>query len=244
MHDQALIAELNAQGLACKDLGRYDEARVLYLRALGLAGRVPYPSIDTLATLLHNLGGIEHAAGRFAEGEPHARRGLAIRRSIAGAESHEVACDMIALAAILDGLEQYDEAERLYLDGLAVLERSPDEYAIDIAVALNDLGAQYQRRDRLVEAEALLERAVALKSAALGRTHPAVAVSLNNLAVTCHRQSDRRRGAALHSEALAIFERTLGADHPSTIACRASFGALAAPGVTPYLARSPPGPDT
>ncbi len=219
--DLALAAALNARGLRCKDAGQFEEGRAHYQRALALLERVVDPPPSAIATLYHNLGGIAHAAGDFAAGEAPARRGLAIRLA-SGADPREIAADQVALAAILDGLERYDEAEGLYAEALEVLECAPVENAVEIAVALNDLGAQYERRGRIDEAEELLRRAVAIKTATLGAGHPDLAVSLHNLAVVRRRLGDAAEAAALHADALAIFERELGAGHPKTVACRGS----------------------
>jgi tetratricopeptide (TPR) repeat protein len=187
---------------------------------------------DDIATLYHNLGGIEHARGNYATGEAFARRGLAIRTSLDNNDPFLIAADKVALAAILDGLTRYPEAERLYIEAVAVFERAPGEHAVELAVALNDLGAQYARRGRLAEAEALLTRAVDLKRRALGPRHPDTAVTLNNLAIACKRAGALGRAATLAAEALEILEETLAADHPRLAVCRANAAGCADPAPT------------
>jgi len=184
----ALVAELNQLGLDCKRLGRYAEGRSHYERAMALLESLPDPDPEDIATLYHNLGGIEHARGDYAAAEPLARRGLAIRLGVRGAPAGRVAADMVALGAILDGLGRYEEAERLYLDALAEFERAPEDHAGDIAVALNDLGAQYVMRGRLEEAEALLLQAAKIKRRIHDPGHPSVAVTVGNLAVLSRRR--------------------------------------------------------
>ena len=95
----------------------------------------------TAATLFHNLGGLEHARGRFAAGEPHARRSVEIRARLRGADHPDTAADVSALAALLDGQGRYDDAEQLYLRALSVFERAygPEHY--ELAVNLNNLAA-------------------------------------------------------------------------------------------------------
>lgn len=217
-----LAHALNELGLVCKDLARYDEARAMYQRALRLLLEAPGSHPGDIATLQHNLGGIEHARGDSAAGEPHARNGLALRRVSGEGTGREpaLAADMIALGAILDARGEYAEAERLYLDGLAILERAPDAHAPEIAVALNDLGASYAQRGMLSDAVATLERAAALKRRILGPRHHELAVTLNNLAVVHERRRDHARAAALYAEAVSILERSLGSAHPRTVSCR------------------------
>lgn len=64
----ALVEALNALGL-CKYLGRYDEARGHYERALALLEPAGAGDPDDIATLYHNLGGVEHARGHYAAGD-------------------------------------------------------------------------------------------------------------------------------------------------------------------------------
>ena len=220
------VAALNAQGLLCKDQAKYDEGRALYERALALVEQSPAEHGHDIATLLHNLGGIEHARGDFRAAEPFARRGLAIRK-LTGDDDDALAADIVALAAILDGRDEFDEAEMLYLEALEMLERAPEANALEIAVALNDLGAQYARRGRTDEAHELLSRALSLKTRTLGSRHPDVAVTINNLAAVREREGDRAAAEALYREAAEIFELALGASHPKTMTCRANLARTA-----------------
>ena len=76
------------------------------------------------ATLFHNLGGLDHARGLFAAGEPYARRAVEIRERLLSPDHTETAAHLAALAALLDGQGRYDEAERLYLRALSIFERA------------------------------------------------------------------------------------------------------------------------
>lgn len=218
-----LVASLNALGLVCKDLAKYDDARACYERALLVLESTGAATPADVATLYHNLGGVEHARGNFAVGEPLARKGLELRRRIASAGDRELAADMVALAAILDGQGKFEEAESLYLEALQALEREPDENAHEIAVALNDLGANHARRGLLDGAEAMLTRAVELKTARLGAEHPEVALSLNNLGFVHERRGEIERAASLYAEAHRVFEQSLGHDHPKTRDCHRNY---------------------
>ena len=223
-----LAAALNALGLLCKDLGRYDEAHGYYLRALTLLEREASADPDDIATLYHNLGGIEHASGNYAAAEALARRGLAIRSGLGRPEDGRLAADQVALAAILDGLGRYDEAERLYLEAITAFGQSAGAHDLDMAVALSDLGAQDAEQGRLERARARLSRAVELKRLALGPRHPDTAITLNNLAVASYRAGAIEQAAALSAEAREILEHALPPDHPRLAVCRRNATAFAA----------------
>jgi tetratricopeptide (TPR) repeat protein len=215
-----VAAALNALGVLCKDLARYDEARALYERALVLAEQAATVDEGEIATLYHNIGGIEHARGNFAAGEPFARKGLEMRRRLSDGDAIALAADMVALAAILDGQQKFDEAEGLYLDALRILDADSERNAGEIAVALNDLGAHYAQRDQIERASELLARAAKLKTQTLGPRHPDVGVTLNNLAMVHKRRGDFARATVLYQDAVGIFDESLGPDHPKAIACR------------------------
>jgi tetratricopeptide (TPR) repeat protein len=97
--DRYIAGVLNDLGVLRKAQGRYAEALAFYRRALPL---VPRGDRHALATLAHNLGGIEHARGNFARAEPHARRSVQLRTALVGADHPAVAADVAALAAIVE----------------------------------------------------------------------------------------------------------------------------------------------
>ena len=220
-----LPAALNALGMVCKDLAKYDEARMLYTRALAVLEKSPTEAEHDVATLFHNLAGIEHARGDFAAAEPLARRGVSLRRRL-GDDDEALAADLMAFAAILDGQMKFGESEAMYVEGLAILQSAPERNASEIAVALNNLGAQYVSRGRISEGLEVLSRAAALKRKVLGARHPDLAVTLNNLAEARRRRGDLVAAGRLYREAIDILEDALGAQHPKTIACRRNLSKL------------------
>src|SRR3954470_7648413 len=94
---------LNNLGVVCKYLGRFREAGRHYRRALMILETIRETSPVTRASLYHNLGGLEHVRGRCAGGEPFARRSVALRAEALGPRHPDVAADLAALAALLDG---------------------------------------------------------------------------------------------------------------------------------------------
>jgi len=108
-----------------------DVARRFYNQALATAKRniaqgILGPDRLELATLYHNLGGLEHSRGRFAHAEPFARRAV----------------------EILDGRVKYDEAEKLYKHALAAFRRIYGPCHYEIAVNLGNLAANKQAQGK------------------------------------------------------------------------------------------------
>jgi tetratricopeptide (TPR) repeat protein len=77
--------------------------------------------------------------------------------------------DACAYAAILDGLDRYDESEPIYRHALAVFERRLGPEHMEIAITLSNLAAVMRYRGNAHEAEELYRRALEMKRAAFWR---------------------------------------------------------------------------
>jgi tetratricopeptide (TPR) repeat protein len=176
-----------------------------------------------LATIHHNLGGLEHERGRYARGEPFARQSVEIRRKALGPNHPEVAADMAALAGLLDGQEKFDEAEELYHAALKIFRRVHGEEHYELAVTFNNLAAIADKKGNAAEAERLYKQSLAIKEKVLGPSHPDVAMTLNNLAMTYAGVGRFAEAEPLFTRALKILEQALGKKHPRTRACRENY---------------------
>jgi tetratricopeptide (TPR) repeat protein len=223
-HDPDRAGLLNNWGMLRKYQGRFAEAIRLYQRALRIvrANR----DREALANLYHNLGGIEHARGRFAAGVPHARRSVALRQSTRGRNHPLVAADLAALAALLDGAERRDEAATVYQRALAIFRRRLGPHSSEMALALAGLADLRQKQGQLATAERLYRRSLAILESILGSDHPDVALTLHNLAHLLRAGGDLKGAQPLYARALRTFERALGPRHPHTRACRAGYRKL------------------
>jgi tetratricopeptide (TPR) repeat protein len=209
----------NGLAIVYKYLARYADASRLYKDALRRTERARGPRHPALASILHNLGGLEHARGRFARAEPYARRGLAIRKSSVERGHPDIAADEAALAAILHGMARFREAERLFRGAIRLFERTLGKQHFEVGFNLGNLAALCQAEGRLAEAERLYRRSLAIKTRALGPEHPDVALTIQNLATLRHSFGRHAEAAKLARQALGIFRKTVGARHPQTRAC-------------------------
>jgi tetratricopeptide (TPR) repeat protein len=228
--DPRLIPFLNELGVVCKFAGRFDRSDAAYREALRIAESGPvadHSGDDTLATLLHNLGGLDHARGRPRTGEQHARRGLALRAARNGAHHASVACDLAALGALVEAQGRLDEAEVLYERALLIWSLQPADPA-DVGSALSNLAAIEHQRGHTDRAEATYRRALDVRQQALGPHHPDLAPTLNNLALLLKSSGRASEAAPLYRRALAICERQLTDHHPTLLTCRANVARLEA----------------
>lgn len=221
-------ASSNALAIVYKYVGRYAEAEKLYRRALAIAERQP-ASRDrdaTLATLFHNLGGLEHSRGRFARAEPWARKSVTVREQAFGKSHVAVAADVAALAAILDGLGKHDEAEKLYWRAIAIFAKHLGPSHFEVAFNHAQLAVLYQGTDRLRLAQSAYTKALRMLSRALGEKHPTVALTLANFASLRRMQGKDAEAKKLYTRALAVYRATLGPRHADTKDCKKALDAI------------------
>jgi tetratricopeptide (TPR) repeat protein len=214
---------LNDLGVLRKAEGRYEEAQVMYRRALALLDR---RDRESQATLAHNLGGIEHARGRFARAEPHARRSVALRTALHGPGHPAVAADLVALGAILDGRGRFTEAARLYRRALGVFRRRLGERCLEVGLALAGLAAAEQQRGRVATARRAYLDGLTIQEALLGGRHVDVAMTVNNLAVLERDDGNLDRAETLFRRASATFSARLGEAHPHSLLAEANRRAV------------------
>jgi tetratricopeptide (TPR) repeat protein len=85
----------------------------------------------------------------------------------------------------------------------------------ELADSLGSLGVLYRKQGRYLEAEPLLQKALALRKQLLGSHHPDVAKSLNNLAFLYKSQGRDSEAEPLYMQSLEIKEQQLDTDYPA-----------------------------
>lgn len=210
---------LNDWGVLRKYQGRYDEAAAFYRRALRLFG--PRGNREARATLYHNLGGVAHARGRYAAGVVDGRRAVVLREAALGPNHVEVAADVAALAALVEGAGRLDEADALYRRALSVFRSRLGPRHSEVGLSLAGLAWVRKQQGSLAAADRLYRQSVAILEPVFGPGHSDVALTLANWASVLRQAGDERRARQLFTRALRIFEKTLGPRHPHTRACRA-----------------------
>jgi tetratricopeptide (TPR) repeat protein len=226
--DLDVASLLNNLGVLRKYQARFDEAVVFYRRALPMLEQSAKRTGETgaLATLYHNLGGIEHARGQYAAGEPHARRSVELREAELGPDHVSVAADVAALAALVEGLGRLDEAAALYERAIDIFTRKLGPRSAEVALDLAGLASVRQAQGRVPEARELYGRALALQEKVFGGEHPEVAMTLNNFAALERERGDLPRARTLYERAWKTYRAVVGDKHKYTRLCLANLRAV------------------
>lgn len=182
-HPAILRAAIHNQlGILAKATASFAAARRHYAIALPIVRRYPRNPYLEVADLYHNLGGLAHARGDCAAGEPLARKAITLRARRHGARAIVTWLDRAAHAALLDGLGRHAEAARVYRAVLPVYRRHYGSRHYEVAVTLNNLGCSCARMGRRAEAIRHLRRSLALKARLFGTRSPETRLTRRNLA--------------------------------------------------------------
>ena len=212
--DPETATSQNNLAIVYKYMGHIEKGLALYQDALRKLIAEYGEDALALSPLYHNIGGILHAAGRYAEAEEPGRKAWEISKAALGRNNPQTVADGAAYAGILDGLGRYKESEPIYKHALKRFEKlyGPDNY--EIAVNLNNLAALKAAQGKNVEAEAHYRRSIEIKEKLFGKSHPDIALALNNLGSLLNGTGRHKEAVVVYKRALKMFEKTLKKDHP------------------------------
>lgn len=223
-------AVLNDFGVLCKFTGKFADAEKMYRRAVKLVRRATggrsHEAAHFLATLHHNLGGIEHARGRYAPALMHARKGVALRKGIRPRDRLALAADEAALAAILADMGRSSEGARIYRRVVRYYGRVLGERHYETGTAWASLGALCWKMGGGAAAERDLRRGIRILESILGRNHPRIASAMNNLAVVCAGRGKIREAGELYKRVLWILARQKGTTYPPREVVKRNYAKL------------------
>lgn len=119
-----VLGDSVAYGAILDGLGRYDESRPIYERAIREYRELYGSDSYELAAAMHNLAGVECAQGRLANAEALARRAVALKQRALGAGHPDTAFSTMNLGYILRESGRQEEARAQLECALVIFERT------------------------------------------------------------------------------------------------------------------------
>jgi eukaryotic-like serine/threonine-protein kinase len=139
----------------------------------------------------------------------------------------DVAADLReVLGSVYVNLEEFDTAEAMFTEALAVRRQLRGEEHPEVARSLNYLGVVLGRQGKLGEAEAMIRLAIGMQEKLLEPRSSAVAESLGNLAVVLAQQSRAPEAETAIRTALAMQEEMHGRVHVDVARSLKKLGAV------------------
>jgi serine/threonine protein kinase/tetratricopeptide (TPR) repeat protein len=180
---------------------------------------------EVQADLYETLGGLYHQLGDLTQADALLTSALERHRVIAGADSAAVGRDLIAQGLLRSDQAQFDDAERLTREGLAMARRHrPGDHA-EVRDAIRALGRVLQDRGQYAPAIAALEEAVKI-SEARGGSDPELAPVLYELASAHFYAGHYAEATTLNQRMLAMYRERYGQRHPLVAAGLVNLGAI------------------
>ncbi len=211
----ALAKSLHGLGEVLHSEGHYADAEQSFRQALAIQRQVLGPADADIARTLQDLALVMDDAGHLKEAITVMRNALDMQRALAGSQPDPgLALAIHNLGALLAEDGDYDGAEKLYLEALAMRHRLYGDRHPLIAGTLGNLAFVQQTKGDLAGAEATLREALAMKQQTLGEVHPDVANMLNTLAFVQYARGNQSAALANEREALAILRQLFPGDHP------------------------------
>jgi tetratricopeptide (TPR) repeat protein len=208
-----LVAAARLQlGSLLEKKGAHAEAEAELERAYfdAVKGVAPKVAFEAATELVYVVGVSE---ARHADGRHWARLAEVALADVPDGEHLRQASLLVNLANLHNATGDYDEAERVHEQALAIREEALGAGHPLVATSLNNLANVYAATRRFDAAKEHYLRVLAIREAALNPEHPHVANTLNNLANIHQSMGDHPAAKVLHERALAIRERVLGPDH-------------------------------
>jgi CHAT domain-containing protein/Flp pilus assembly protein TadD len=200
------ITTLNALGENYRRLMRYDDAEKALMRAKATYDGRPDGYMGSLLDLtLTNIATLYFDEGRYSDAIPLLNNSITYLTTANGSEL-DIANRFNTLAASLQRLGMFGEAEAAYQRSIAIRENSRQPAPLLIAQSYDNLGALYVTLGRYNEAERLATTALEMRRKAVNADKRPVAISLENLAVLFRYQGRYGEAETNYRNALDVYK--------------------------------------
>jgi len=220
--DPDLARALNSLGAQLKFQGQWDEAVLLFQRAMAIYESTDHP--DIRRPLFH-LAGIHAGRGHTARAIELLERCLAVTEQNFGSDHDYIAPYLAYLGPYYHEQGQSDRGTQELARALAILE---ERFGPDSSTLIHPLFESAKidlDQGRSIEAERLLRRALDISVSAWGDEDPGYTTYVRYLlGLACRKQKKFTEAKALFERVVATAERAYGPDH---LEVAKALGALA-----------------
>lgn len=215
---------LNSVGEYLHQIGRLEQARSAFERALALNDQAHGASDPRRAAVINNLGRVLRRTGNLEQARAHFENALVLDQATYG-ESHPHVAEVVNnYAAVLYESGEAQTALKQFEWALEVCLKSYGPDHPKVATVINNVGYSLASIGSLDKAMEHFTHAVAIAEAAYGTEHPLVASIRTNMGIVL-RLSDKQEAAQAQFERAArIQEGTLGPDHSDLARTLAHMG--------------------
>lgn len=205
---------------------RYDQAELLYLRAISVQEEALGMDHPDTAFSLNALASLYCDLGKCKKAEALALRVLSICEQKLEPDHRVLADSLENLARIAYQQMWYAEADALVSRALSLREENAQSDHPDLGLPLHLKANIYRAQRRYEQAEPLYQRTLHLYRKGLGLEHISVAFLVDDFATLSLYQGRWEKAEQHYQEALRIWERYRELNHPAHAGCLEHYAEL------------------
>lgn len=198
------VAGLNNQALNYYYSKKFTLAEASYLEALKVLESMSYQDSDIYADISKNLYYLYLERAELEKALPHLKTAINYEAigSTKGGKEHAIL--LSHLGELYRNISNYPEAEKSFLEALAMVEKSEGKSSLDYAVLLNNLGYLYRLMGNYDKSEKYLTEALAAHEKTGGKESAEYAIVLNNSGLLKVAQGNYEKAENFYTQALSI----------------------------------------
>lgn len=225
--DSLNIEYLNNIGyFQCEYLSDYQQAFIIYDRALLLSTALYGKNDNRTATCYNNVGNVYYYQGQYDDALKHYYLALDIKRETMGNDNPDIATYQNNIGNVYHKQKKWDLALQFHQDALTLRQHIFGNNHPEVATSLNNLGSIYRDQKKYLQALDCYRKSLAIRIDKLGDDDPATATCHNNIGLTYQRMDSLAQANFHHKKALAIREIVLGKEHALVATTCNNIGAL------------------
>jgi len=170
-----------------------------------------------VGTVLNNIGRVYYLLEQYDNALRVYKEALAIRSSVLGCDSVDVAATIYNCGQTLHQLGQLDQALRYYDDFLSLTKEKFGEKSRDVAIVYRCIGEIYHEKGELQRARETLVLALVAGRSSLAQAHQEIASCLNKLGNLCYEMKDHDAALGYYQDGLQVEKRIFQSTHPHII---------------------------
>jgi eukaryotic-like serine/threonine-protein kinase len=214
--DQPIVQAqlLDVVGRVHRNLGLYEEAKMLLRQAVDARRRSLDARHPDLARSLANLASLLIATGEFEEAQRLLEEARVIEVETLGASHPQLAVVLNLLGAVRRELGFYREAEAFHRQAIDMLRVTAGERDPRLAEFLAELVTTLEWEGEFEAAQSYAQESVALHRRLFGDSHPATAQAMREAGLILQRLGNYAAAETNFRSAYEIARRTHGDEHP------------------------------
>lgn len=216
--DLRRAAILNEQGGYYRHIRKLPEAEAAFLEAIEIQKSAGGDKDPDYATSLNNLAGLYRLSHEYGKSEKYFLKAAKIYKATLSEDHYLYTSSLNNLALLYQDMAFYEKAASLHLEAAEILRKKEDpESQVGYATSISNLAAAFMKMEKYKEAEKLLNGALNIYRAIVGKEHTLYAAALNNLGSVYFETGDLFSSNEAYTAAYEICKRKFGPSHPETV---------------------------